>query len=279
MSPPLLSWFPVRLVAAVHDGEASASEWIAAAPRLGFPAVELHASFVATEPRLSGVERALERARVAVSMITGAPDFVDPDPDRRAGQLAAMRRLVRIAHRLSIPTVRATAGPERPGVAFDDALPRIVDAIGALAAYAEERDVTVCVENHYRDRTWEADAIDITAPRECFAQLLAALRETPVRVNYDSAQPMVTGCDGIQLLDAVADRLAHVHLGDRRRGERAHAVIGEGDVDFDAVLSRLHAIGYDRYLTVEDGNPEGELGLRRGTEFLHARLAATWRDA
>jgi sugar phosphate isomerase/epimerase len=274
---PRLSWFPVRLIAEVHAGRASASEWIAGAPRLGFDAVELHAAFVASDGQLADVTAELWRARLDVSMLTCAPDFTDPAPGVRDAEIAAMRRHVDIAADLRTPAVRVTAGPEHPGVSFDDALPGIVDAFAAVAEHAERRGVTVCVENHYRDRTW--DAPDVTAPPERFARLLHATADLPIRVNYDSAQPMVIDVDELALLDEVLPRVVHVHLGDRRRRQRPHAVLGEGDVDLRGILARLHARGYERFLTVEDGNPEGDAGLRRGLAHVRDLVAEQWRPA
>jgi sugar phosphate isomerase/epimerase len=210
-------------------------------------------------------------------MLTCAPDFTDPSAAARASQLEAMHRHVDFAALLGIPAVRVTAGPEHPGVEFEEALPSIVAAFAELAVHAAQCDVTLCVENHFRDRTWTTP--DITAPPERFMRLLAAIEHTDVRINYDSAQPMVTETDELTLLDAVGPRVFGVHLGDRRRGARAHAVLGEGDVDLAGVLGRLNALGYDRFLTVEDGNLEGDAGLRRGLECVRRLVDATWVTA
>ena len=274
MITPRLSWFPVRLIAPVHEGRLSPSAWIATARSLGFEAVELHAAFVSGAQARSDVADALQRAGLTVPMLTGACDLVDAD--RWQDEAAAMRELIDIAAAMSIPTARATAGPDHAGVEFDQVLPRVAERLAELGAYGTRRGVTVCVENHFRDRTWAPGAVDITAPPAHFARLLDALRDSDVRVNYDSAQPMVTGAEGLSLLDDVIDRIAHVHLGDRRRGERAHTILGKGDVDFDGVLDRLHAHGYDHYLTIEDGNPDGAAGLRRGAAFVRELVSARW---
>jgi sugar phosphate isomerase/epimerase len=188
-----------------------------------------------------------------------------------------MRRYIDIAAELSVPAVRVTAGPEHPGVSFEDALPGVVTAFAELAEHAAPADVTLCVENHYRDRTW--DALDISAPPERFARLLDATADLPVRVNYDSAQPMVIDVDEVELLDRVMPRVFHVHLGDRRRRERSHAVLGEGDADLAAILARLCACGYQRFLTIEDGNPDGEAGLERGLAYVQRLVAEQWGAA
>jgi sugar phosphate isomerase/epimerase len=125
---------------------------------------------------------------------------------------------------------------------------------------------------------WPADAIDFAAEVDVFLQVYDRLRSTPVMVNFDTAHPMVMDVDEIALLERVKDRVYNVHAGDRRRRQRAHSVIGEGEVNFDGVFSLLSAAGYHRFITVEDGSPQGDEGLREAIRFLGGKVAQYWGD-
>jgi sugar phosphate isomerase/epimerase len=126
---------------------------------------------------------------------------------------------------------------------------------------------------------WPTDATDFAAEVDVFLQVYDRLRTTPIMVNFDTAHPMVMDIDEIGLLDRVKDRVYNVHAGDRLRRQREHCVIGDGDVHFDAIFSILSAVGYHRFITVEDGSPQGDEGLRAAIRFLGLKIAQYWGDA
>jgi sugar phosphate isomerase/epimerase len=130
----------------------------------------------------------------------------------------------------------------------------------------------LCLENHFRDRTWAADAVDITFRPEVFRSLVHLLDGTSVRVNYDTAQPVFARTDPVALLAEVADRVVSVHAGERRWGEREHTVIGTGDVDWDGVFRVLTDARFDGCVSVEDGSNAGDDGTLAAVTFLRPRI-------
>ena len=80
------------------------------------------------------------------------------------------------------------------------------------------------------------------------------------------------------MLRAVLPKVRNVHAGDRRRGVINHSVIGEGDVDFDAVFGILRTAGYQGFIALEDGSPEGDAGLERGRWRLEQAIQRHWRS-
>jgi len=279
VNAPLLSWFPVRHLVAEVAGRGVGTDWIADAARFGFGYVELHELYIRTGGQESRVARQLEAAGVAVSQVTCAPNFVSDDPDERAHQLDLMRRNVAAAARLGARSVRVTAGIDFEGLSTADGIERTTALVRSIAEEAAGVDVLVLIENHYRDRTWPEDALDFSLPPDRFLDLVDALRDTPALVNFDTAQTMLAGIDPLVLLTQVDDRVANVHAGDRRHGQRQHTVIGAGDVDFDAVFGRLAARGYDGFVTVEDGSVEGDDGLVTGIRTLSELIIRHWGRA
>lgn len=212
-------------------------------------------------------------------MITGASDLVHPAAAQRFREIARVRWNIEVAARLGAPAVRVTTGIRRPEVTARAGLDRIARALDELIPIAKRESVTLCFENHFRDRTWPAEAVDFAADEKRFLQVAELIRPTAARINYDTAQPMVIGANELALLDGVAAQVFHVHLGDRRRGSRQHSVLGEGDVRIGEVLTMLRHMRYDRFISIEDGNAEGDAGLERGLSLVRRKIARLWGDA
>lgn len=276
---PRLSWFPVRFIQEVIDGRRGESVWLEEAGKFQFRFVELHQAFVSDTERVHRLERTLQATGLGVSMITGASDLVHPSSPQRLQEIVGVRRNIEIAARLGAPAVRVTAGIKRPDITAREGLERIARALDELIPEAERHSVTLCFENHFRDRTWPPDTVDFAASKERFLQLAEMIRPTPARINYDSAQPMVIEADELALFEEVADQIFHVHLGDRRRGSRQHSVLGAGDVRIGEVLAGLRRRNYDRFISIEDGNAEGDAGLERGLCFVRREIDLNWDQA
>lgn len=106
-----------------------------------------------------------------------------------------------------------------------------------------------------------------------------ALELTEVGLCLETGHQLVGGGDALATLDRWADRINHVHVKDAHRGvvdriigegmpveaiwqERAFCALGAGDVGIGAILDRLHTIGYEGWVVVEQdifpgpGDPE-----------------------
>jgi len=65
----------------------------------------------------------------------------------------------------------------------------------------------------------------------------------------DTAHLDAAGGDSAELIRVYGDRIPYVHLKDYSAGE--FLPLGEGELDFDRILSSLREIGYDGWITVE----------------------------
>jgi sugar phosphate isomerase/epimerase len=108
-------------------------------------------------------------------------------------------------------------------------------------------------------------------------------------LNFDPSHLVWQGIEPHLFLRDFADRIYHVHMkdvavtldgragilgsflpfGDTRRGWNFRS-LGHGDVDFDAVVRELNAIGYDGPLSVEweDNAMDREFGAKEALEFV-----------
>jgi len=274
---PRLSWNPIRFVTSfVTEGRPAIEEWLALAGRLGLPCVEIYHGLLPSKElaAIRRVRRVLDGYGLCVSMYTCASDFAHPDPAERERQLAHMVEEVERARILGAPVVRVTAGCRHDGVPREEALRWAAEGLTRLAEQTASSCVQLGLENHYQDRLWTAP--DVVFHTEAFLELFDMLRETPVGVNFDCSNQLMTGDDPLRVLEVVKHRVCHVHASDRQPGQYAHSVIGEGSVAFDPLLSCLAEISYAGCISLEDGNPEGDEGTRRAIAFMQARIEEHW---
>ncbi|MCS7208659.1 MAG: sugar phosphate isomerase/epimerase [Fimbriimonadales bacterium] len=276
MAKPPIAWMPVRYIQPILHGQMSLLDWLHQAPAFGITAVEIYHAFL-SEANLPTVKAALRELGLVVSQITCAPDFTNPNPAVRAAELERMRQRVDWAAELGANAVRTTAGMLHEGVEPHDAIRYAAECMTQLAEYAVLRGVYPCYENHYKDRLWTRE--DFSFRPERFLQIFERLEPTPVRVNFDFANPLMTGADPVALLQRVVHKVHHVHAGDRLPGEYQHSVLGEGAVPFQPLLQILKAHGYTGYLSIEDGQPYGDAGFQRSLAYLRTQIDAVWGTA
>lgn len=270
---PTLSWFPVRHIAGLLSGDQSLESVLDEAVEFEFSHVELHhATF---DIRAKGL---IEERGLALSQITCAPDFTHPDESVRRSEAEQMLTLIQLASDLASPNVRVTAGKQHAATRRDVGVGWAAMELSTLAETAAPLGVTLCLENHYRDRAWASDDLDFAAAPDIFMALYRALAGSKVMINFDTGQPMVVGGDDLLMLSNVLPKVRNVHVGDRGRGERSHSVLGEGQARLSELLAMLASAGYARFLTVEDGSREGAAGLRRGLGFLNGLVDRHWGE-
>src|SRR5712664_2681744 len=141
---PRLSWFPVRLIRPIADGQMTLDQLLASATRLGFTHIELHHSFVDVEtPNL------LLEHQIGCSQLSCAPDITNPDKGRRREELDAMRQQIPLAISLCASHVSVTAGMAHPDVTVNDGLECAAAGLTDLAKDASRAGVFLCRESHY----------------------------------------------------------------------------------------------------------------------------------
>ncbi|MCX7992841.1 MAG: sugar phosphate isomerase/epimerase [Fimbriimonadales bacterium] len=273
MVKPTIAWMPVRLIHPIVQGSMTVDDWLHQAPAFGVQAVEIYHAFLSDES-LPQVKATLSQLGLRVSQITCAPDFTNPDPAVRAAELDSMKQRVDWAAELGATAVRPTAGMVHDGGTPQEAIQYAVEYMVRLAEYAVPCGVYPCYENHYKDRLWTRE--DFSFLPERFLQIFEQIEPTPVRVNFDFANPLMTGADPVALLQRVAHKVHHVHAGDRLPGEYQHSVLGEGAVPFAPLLQILKSHGYAGYLSIEDGQAQGDAGFRKSLTFLRAQIDAVW---
>ncbi|MES4792067.1 MAG: hypothetical protein C4321_02950, partial [Chloroflexota bacterium] len=131
--------------------------------------------------------------------------------------------------------------------------------------------------NHYQDRRWSRP--DFAFHADVFLEIFRGIKDSPVGVNFDCSNQLMAGEDTLAVLNEVKEKVWHVHASDRFPGEYRHSVVGEGAVDFDPIFRVLAETGFSGYISLEDGNPEGDAGTVRGLDFLRRKIREHWGAA
>ena len=275
---PYLAWNPIRFITTmIADGAPTLPEWFAMAQSHQLTHVELYFGILGgfDEAHVRQVRQWLDDASLQVSMFTIAPDFTHPDRDERERQVEDTRKKLELAAILQAPVVRITAGCVHPEVSTDEGINLAAEYLARMTDYSESLDVTLAFENHYKDRLWTNQ--DFAHPTETFLAIYDRLRDTPVKVNFDMSNQLMSGEDPLLVLDHVRDKIVHIHANDRHTGSYQHAVCGDGDLDFDGIFSRLAAIPYAGPISLEDGTLEGDTGTKKSFALLRRKIEEHYR--
>jgi sugar phosphate isomerase/epimerase len=187
---------------------------------------------------------------------------------------------------------RVLSGQRRPELSLEEGVKLAADSIYACLPYAQERGITLILENHYKDDFWEYP--EFAQKMDVFCLLVEAVVHPNFGVNYDPSNTYLAGEDPIELLKRVSHRVVTMHASDRylaegtiedlRReegGEQGyakrlrHGEIGKGLNDYDAIFAELKGKGFDGWISIEDG-VDGMEQLARSVAFLKGKVAEYW---
>ena len=275
-------------------GTMSLREWIELGASLGVDGLEFYSGFRdLKDPAAFGPTRQMmEDQGLAMPMYCCSPDFTHPDPAFRQQQIDAEKRWIDQCADLGGRFCRVLSGQRRPEVSRDEGLRYAADCVRACIPHAADRGVTLILENHYKDGYWQHP--EFAQKMDVFCDLVAAVPDGPhFGVNYDPSNTILAGEDPLELLRRVKHRVRTMHASDRylaegtiedlRREEDVtgyakrlrHGEIGRGMNDYDAIFRELSGVGFDGWISIEDG-VEGVDQLRRSVEFLRRKIARHW---
>ncbi len=293
---PRLAAFPKAYMQALcKEGTMTVSEWIALAAPLEIEGLEWYAGFLemADERNWTRFRREVEDTGKVIPMMCCSPDFTHPDPAFRAAEIAKQKHWIRMTNVLGGSYCRVLSGQRRPVLSIAEGVQLAADSIHACLPLAQELGITLILENHYKDDFWEYP--EFAQKMDVFCQLVDAVEHPHFGVNYDPSNTYLAGEDPLDLLKRVSSRVVTMHASDRylaegtlddlRREEGGamgyakrlrHGEIGQGLNDYDAIFSELKRVGFDGWISIEDG-VDGINQLVRSVAFLRKKIAQYWK--
>lgn len=294
--PPRISVFPKCYFDELTTGQVSFVRWIHDAATLGGEGVEHYDGFFRSlaPADVDPITRALEGTGQITSMICFSPDFTHPDPAERHRQVERQQAAIDLTVRMGARHCRTLSGQRYPGLTRADGIARTLDGVRRSIEYAERRGVVLCMENHYKDGQWQYP--EFAQPDDIFLEIVEQIDSPFFGVQYDPSNAVIGGYDPIRFLEKVRHRVVTMHASDRylapgttpddlRSAEGStgytaalrHGETGKGMNDYDTIFRLLAEVGFNGWISVEDGM-NGLDEIRRSTEFLKTKRAQHFRN-
>lgn len=287
---PGISLFPKCYFDPLVSGEMDYVSWIRSAVTLDGDGLEHYDGFFRSfrDEDVAPVLRAMADTGQVSSMLCFSPDFTHPDPDEHTRQIERQKAAIDLAVTLGTRFCRTLSGQARPGLTRREGIERTVDGLLRSLEHAERRDVVLCMENHYKDGTWQYP--EFAQPEDVFLEIVERVDSPRLGVQYDPSNAIVGGYDPIKFLEKVLPRVVTMHASDRSLAPGAtiedlrerdgavgysdklrHGEIGLGLIDYDTIFRMLAGAGYTGWISIEDGM-NGMDELRRSVTFLRNKV-------
>lgn len=163
---------------------------------------------------------------------------------------AVVRKQIDVASWLGCDTVLVVPGavgvdfiPNCELVDYDVAYERALEGIKELAKYAEEKKVSIGLENVGNKL--------LLSPLE-LRDFIDKTGSDYVGAYFDVGNILRTGYPDMWIR-ILGKRIKKIHLKDYKKASNSFVNLMEGNVDFPAVMEALKSVGYDSWLTSEMG--------------------------
>lgn len=279
--------FPKCYIEDIADGKMSLFEWIELARQLDVEGLEMYEGFFESlEPAyLQQVRTAIEKAGFEIPMLCCSPDFTNPDPEGRKWALEHEIKMIETTALLGGRWCRILSGQRYPEVSRTQGVKWVLEAYRQLLPIARKHNIVLAMENHYKDGFWQYP--EFAQKKDVFLEIVNAVEDRKFfGVQYDPSNAIVAGDDPIELLETVKDRVVTMHASDRYLVEGTtlealrqsdgtlgyspnlrHGVIGRGLNDYDKIFNILAGVGYNGWVSIEDGM-NGMDEMQASAEFL-----------
>ena len=292
---PKLAAFPKAFMRPLcKDGTMTLREWVDLAAPLGLDGLEYYSGMLelADPARWAEARRTVEARGLVIPMLCCSPDFSHPDEAFRRGEIEKEKHWIRMAAALGAGFCRVLSGQRRPELTRERGIEFVAQSIEACLPEAERCGVTLIIENHYKDDFWSYP--EFAQKMDVFCELVERVQHPRFGVNYDPSNTFLAGDDPLELLQRVKHRVLTMHASDRtliegtledlRREEGGaegyakrlrHGEIGKGLNDYDAIFGTLRGVGFDGWISIEDG-VDGMEQLKASVAFVRGKMRHYW---
>lgn len=192
------------------------------------------------------IARMLKDYHLELPAIAAQTSMVERDPDVAEQHWRRLTGAVDLAVDWAVdgapPAVDTSVGgtPEQ----WDELKPLLVERMGALVRYAEQRGVVIAAEPTVGSM--------LNTPARTL-ELLQLISSPFLKLNFDISHFNVQGVSIDESVTALARHTVHTHVKDERGvvPDWEFLIPGEGEFDYVAYLHAMRAQGYDGYITAE----------------------------
>ncbi|MEM7696894.1 MAG: sugar phosphate isomerase/epimerase family protein [Verrucomicrobiota bacterium] len=292
---PQLAAFPKAYMHQLcRDGSMTLAEWIELSTAVDVDGLEWYAGFLemSEQSDWKTFRDQVEATGRIIPMMCCSPDFTHPDRDFRQAEIAKQKHWIEMTAALRGSYCRVLSGQRRPELSDAEGIALAQDSIERCLPLARDLGITLILENHYKDDFWTYP--EFAQKADLFCKLVDAINDPNFGVNYDPSNTYLAGEDPLDLLYRVSERVVTVHASDRYllegtiedlRNEESgpagyakrlcHGEIGKGLNDYDAIFDELVRVGFDGWISIEDG-VDGIEQLARSADYLRGKISQHW---
>lgn len=250
-------------------------------------------------------ERVLAAGRIDITALIYCRNYLSTDAEEAANHLAELKKRIEFAGALGIDKVVTSTGIDKTieeGIYDRDpnvkdrgnmirripvrSLDRVVDLFGPLLELAEKNNVRLCFENCPLMG-------NIAISPVMWRRIFERLDSDKLGIAYDPSHLVWEMVDPYAPIDEFKDRIFHVHAKDAAIDREqlaqtgiltdfswwSYRIPGRGELDWNKLLGKLKANGYDGTISLEheDAAYEGTLeavenGLLDGKAYLEQSM-------
>ena len=177
----------------------------------------------------------------------------DETPEARENWLVAMKKAIRGTHALGSPrfVVHALLPYGDSDECADEVVRMNEEFLAALADYAKDYGITVCLENLPFKKHPVSSVEQVCA-------MVDKLQRENLKICLDTGHAAIFSPDVASAVRYIGERLEALHVHDNKGDTDAHLVPGDGIVDWDAFAGALHGIGFSGVVSLETSPKHGQ---------------------
>lgn len=243
--------------------------WLKEAASLGLTGADLSILFFDDRSlnRLGEIREAYKTLGLKLPLLNTYPQLLHPDKNARKGEISQLKEDIQVAGILGVENIRLVSGQWFPGVTRKEGLKRTLNGLEEASVEASKCGVELVYENHSQPANW--DYSDFSFYPENFLEIYEHLRNTNIKILFDTANPIAYGTDPLPLLKKVFDKVSCIHIADSSvRGKLVPSVIGDGLVPFDEIFAYLNENNYSGWLSIEEASATGRSGVETACRYV-----------
>lgn len=216
---------------------------------------------------ISYIKDYCESKKVAISSLAFYPNNMDPDSEKRAANIAHLKKVIHMSALLGVNMVTTFIGRDQKKT-VEENLELVKEVWPPIIKYAEDEGVKIAVENCpmlFTKDQWPGGQNLFTTPA-LFRKIFDILKSDNFGINYDPSHFVWQQIDYIKPVYEFKEKIFHVHFKDiklyqdklRDVGIMAYPleymspkIPGLGDVDWGRFVSALTDIGFNGYACIE----------------------------
>jgi sugar phosphate isomerase/epimerase len=264
-----ISCLPVSIFGPLSNGEMSIPEWADHAKKMGYDGIDISILFIKnrTPVYLNKLKQEMKKIDIPIVMMTTYPDFTHPDPTQRIREFDYLIHDIALCSELEIKYLRIIAGQAHPEMAIDLGVDLVIKNFRDIVPYAEKYGVGLVYEDHAKPGAW--DYVDFSFPPDIFMRIYEGIKDTSIRINFDTGNIVAYGQDPLPLLKEIYDKVETIHITDMKEsGKFSPVMIGTGVVPNKEALRFLKEKGFDGWISIEEASGNGLKGIQTAIDFV-----------